>query len=256
MSDALDPAPAPQPAPDAPPTGEPPLHVRRRRSPLLAPFRIIRARPRLLACGLIGIGVGFALPVHMRDVTRALIAWNVAVSFYLALSAHLIFGATHETIRRRARFLDEGRSAILFLATITACASIGAIVAELGPVKSMSGWPKAGHLTLTIATVVQSWMFMHLTFAFHYAHEYYLERQAAPERRADERGGLNFPGTPLPQYIDFLYFSYVIGVACATADVSTTSPQMRGVALVQSVLAFFYNLAILGLTVNIGSGFV
>jgi len=257
MSDALEPAPGPQPAAhDAPAASEPPHHMRRRRSPLLAPFRIIRARPRLLICALVGVGVGIALPGHMREVTRALIAWNVAVALYLVLIAHVVFNATHETIRRRARALDEGRGAILFLATATACASIGAIIAELGPVKSMEGLPKALHLALTISTVVLSWMFMHLTFAFHYAHEYYLEQRNSSDKKPEERGGLIFPGTQTPQYIDFLYFAYVIGVASQTADVSTASPTMRGLALVHGVLAFFYNTTILALTVNIGSGFV
>ena len=236
---------------------EAPDHLRpRRRSPLLAPFRIIRARPRLLICGVVGVAVGLVLPGEMRSVTRALLAWNVAVLLYLILAARLIGRSTHEDIRRRARFLDEGRTVILLLATAVACASIGAIVAELGPVKSMSGWEKASHLALTVATVLDSWLFMHLTFAFHYAHEYYLERRNSPDKKVDERGGLIFPGTTTQQYIDFLYFSYVIGVASQTADVSTSSPTMRGVALAHGVLSFFYNTTILALSVNIASGFV
>jgi uncharacterized membrane protein len=230
--------------------------LRRRRSRWLKPIRIIRARPRLFVCSLIGIVAGLVLPGDMREVTRALIAWNAAVVTYLAASARLMAGSTHETIRRRARFQDEGRIAILVLAAATACASIGAIVAELGPVKNMSGWPKAEHLALTFLTVLDSWLFMHLTFAFHYAHEYYLECAFSPDKKPMERGGLIFPGTEQPQYIDFLYFSYVIGVACQTADVETSSPTMRGVALVHGVVAFFYNTTILALLVNITSGFI
>lgn len=133
---------------------------------------------------------------------------------------------------------------------------MGAIVAELGPVKTLAGLSKAAHLVLTVSTVVGSWLLLHLTFAFHYAHEFYLERAASPDKAPEMRGGLIFPGTDLPNYVDFLYFAYVIGVACQTADVSTSSPTMRAVALAQGVLAFFYNTAILALTVNIASGFV
>jgi uncharacterized membrane protein len=230
---------------------------RRRTRWLTTPFRVIRTRPRLFVCALIGIVSGLLLPNDMREVTRALISWNVAVLIYLAASARVIAASTHETIRRRARFQDEGRTAVLFLAAATACASIGAIIAELGPVKNMSGLPKAEHLGLTILTVLDSWLFMHLTFAFHYAHEYYLERAAAsPDKKATERGGLIFPATELPQYVDFLYFAYVIGVACQTADVETASPTMRAIALVHGVLSFFYNTTILALVVNISSGFI
>ncbi|MBI1867053.1 MAG: DUF1345 domain-containing protein [Methylocystis sp.] len=230
----------------------PPIHGKRR--PL--PLRIVRAHPRLFICAAVGALFGLVLPQEWRDVTRALIAWNAAVLLYLALSARLIARSTHESIRRRAQFQDEGRLVILFLATATACASMGAIVAELGPVKNLTGWSRTGHLGLTILTVLDSWLFIHLTFAFHYAHEYYLERASAPDKRPEQRGGLIFPGTELPHYGDFLYFAYVIGVATQTADVSTSSRTMRAIALVHGVLAFFYNTAILALTVNIASGFV
>jgi uncharacterized membrane protein len=228
----------------------------RRRPRWLTPVRIIRARPRLFACALVGIAAGFVLPQDMRVATRALIAWNAAVALYIALSARLIANSTQETIRRQARFQDEGRMAILFLTAAAACASMGAIVAELGPVKILTGWPKGLYLGLTILTLLDSWLFMHLTFAFHYAHEYYLERATSPNVKAEQRGGLYFPGTDAPQYIDFLYFSYVIGVACQTADVETTSPAMRGAALVHGVLSFFYNTTIIALMVNISSGFI
>ena len=145
---------------------------------------------------------------------------------------------------------------MLLLAIGTACASMGAIILELGPVKNMEGWPKALHLGLTILTVVDSWLFMHLTFAFHYAHEYYDEAQAFPDRKPEERGGLIFPGAAPPGYVDFLYYAYVIGLASQTADVSTASRGMRILTAVHGTLAFFYNLAIMGLTVNIASGFI
>jgi len=228
----------------------------RRRPPLLAPFRVLRARPRLLICALVGSGVGFVLPLEMRDVTRALVAWNVAVGLYLALALNMIIASNHHSIRRRARFLDEGRNVILFLSAAAACATMGAIIAELGPVKNMAGATKLAHIGLTILTVLLSWLFIHLTFAFHYAHEFYLECAAAPEAPPQTRGGLQFPGTPQPQYLDFLYFSYVIGVACQTADVSATSTTMRAIALAQGILSFFFNTAIVALTVNIASGYV
>ncbi len=232
------------------------LGPRKSRSALLKPFRIFRSRPRLLLCVLIGVAIGFALPHSMRDATRALVAWNVAVICYLISAALMIARADHVAVGRRARFQDEGRLLILLLAIGAACASMGAIILELGPVKSMEGWPKALHLGLTILTVVDSWMFMHLTFAFHYAHAFYDETRANPGKKADERGGLIFPGGETPDYVDFLYYAFVIGLASQTADISTASRGMRILTAVHGTLSFFYNLAIMGLTVNIASGFI
>jgi uncharacterized membrane protein len=237
-------------------TEQPRQHRHRGRSALLKPFRVIRARPRLLLCALLGVAIGLVLPEHMRVATRALIAWNIAVLSYLVAAAHLVGQSDHQMVRRHARFQDEGRFVILLLAVGTACASFGAIVLELGPVKNMEGWQKALHLGLAILTVVDSWLFMHLTFAFHYAHEFYDETEACPEKKVEERGGLLFPGSEPPNYVDFLYYAYVIGLASQTADVSTTSRGMRVLTAVHGTLAFFYNLAIIGLTVNISSGFI
>jgi hypothetical protein len=126
----------------------------------------------------------------------------------------------------------------------------------LAIVKDLSGTIKGLHIGLAAATIVSAWFFIHLTYAFHYAHEYFDEYFAEPGRPAAERGGLAFPGIEHSDYYDFLYFSYVIGVACQTADVNISSPAMRRVALVHCVLAFFFNSAVLALTINIAAGLI
>lgn len=230
--------------------------TRRRAAPILAPFRIMRARPQLFLSLALGIAVGFALPAAMQPVARALLAWNAVVLCYFALVAIFVSGTTHHTIRERAQLLDEGRVAMLLLTTAIATASFGAVVVELGSVKSMQGWEKGATIALTIATVLNSWLFLHLTFAFHYAHEYYFEEERDSGEPAEARGGLHFPNTQTPQYVDFLYFSYVIGVAFQTADVETCSSPMRLLVATHGIVAFFYNTTILALGVNIASQLV
>jgi len=189
-------------------------------------------------------------------VARGLVGWNAAVLLYLIASTRIIIRSTHESIRRRAVSTDEGRGAVLFLTAAASCVAIGAIIAELGQSKDLFEDERAAHIALAVTTVLSSWAFMHLIFAFHYAHEFYSEAAAAPTAAATGRGGLHFPNTAAPQYIDFLYFSYVIGVACQTADVEICSRTMRAVALAHGVVAFFFNTTILALMVNISSQFV
>ncbi|MGC2224581.1 MAG: DUF1345 domain-containing protein, partial [Methylocella sp.] len=139
-----------------------------------------------------------------------------------------------------ARTSDEGKFFILVLTSLAAIAAIAAIIAQ----------------ALAAATIISAWFFIHLTYALHYAHEYFDEYFAEPGRPTAERGGLVFPGTKNPGYFDFLYFSYVIGVACQTTDVNITSQAMRRVALVHCVLAFFFDSAVLALTINIAAGLI
>ncbi len=229
--------------------------ILRRRARWPKAFRVLRAHRRLFLSLLAGLCVGLALPAaQINIVTRALLGWNVTALLYLALSARVAAVSSPGAIRRNAQFQDEGRVAILAIATLVACASLGAIVVELGAVRGAASWDKLTHIALAILTVLDSWLFMHLVFAFHYAHEYYLERRDKAEPAV--RGGLIFPGGEEPEYLDFLYFSYVIGVACQTGDVSTASRPMRLVALIQGTLAFFYNATILALGVNIASSLI
>ncbi|MEF3367807.1 DUF1345 domain-containing protein [Methylocystis sp. 9N] len=228
----------------------------RRPSPILAPYRVMRARPQLFLSLALGLAVGFSLPDAMQPVARALVAWNAVVLCYFALVAMFVSGATHHTIRERAQQFDEGRFAMLLLTTAIATASFGAVVVELGSVKSMQGWEKGGAVALTLATVLNSWLFLHLTFAFHYAHEYYFEEERDAGEPPEARGGLHFPNTKTPQYIDFLYFAYVIGVAFQTADVETCSGPMRLLVATHGIVAFFYNTTILALMVNVASQLV
>jgi uncharacterized membrane protein len=229
------------------------------------PLRIFKARPRLLVCALIGSAIGFMLPDQWRLVTRGLVGWNVGVWLYLVAAAIMIMRSENRDIHRRAALQDEGRYAILAMAAISASVSIGAIFAQLSIVKNLPPGAKGIHIALAIATIIGSWLFIHLIFGLHYTHEYFREcarqhnipktGEAGPEAHIAP-GGIDFPGRQTPDYLDFMYFSYVIGVACATADVSITSRPLRRLALMHSVLAFFFNNAVLAMTINIGSGFI
>ncbi|MBV8848524.1 MAG: DUF1345 domain-containing protein [Methylobacteriaceae bacterium] len=216
-------------------------------------MRLIQARPRLFICIAIGITVTLIQPHAWQLVTRLLIAWNSAVILYLILGAGMMMHADKLSIRRRAQLTDDGRYAFLGLSILAAIASFAAIVFELAGVKDLTGSDKAAHVALVAATIVSSWFFVHLTFTLHYAHEYFADELRTPDP-TDVRGGLIFPGkNEEPRYIDFLYFSYIIGVASQTADVATSSRTMRALALVHGIVSFFFNTTILALTINIAA---
>jgi uncharacterized membrane protein len=138
---------------------------------------------------------------------------------------------------------------ILGLTIITALISLGGIVAEMATAKTLKGRDEWQHIALSGLTVLLSWTFTHTMFAIHYAHEYY----AGSENELAE--GLDFPGKEPPDYWDFVYYSFIIGTACATADVNVTSKTMRRLTTLHCVVAFFFNTTVLALTVNISAGF-
>ncbi len=220
------------------------------------PLRILQSRPRLLFCVIGGLLALLLLPRGWPAETRLLVAWNLAVWGYVGLVWHMMAGATALNIRQRARVQDEGQLAILVFSTLAAMVSLGAIVLQLGAVKELTGLPKTLGILLSALTILSAFAFIHIMFTLHYAHDYYAEWRAEPDKPATERGGLSFPGTTHPDYVDFLYFAFIIGVAAQTADVATTSRHMRAVALVHGIVSFFFNTTVLALTINIAAGLI
>jgi uncharacterized membrane protein len=127
---------------------------------------------------------------------------------------------------------------------IAAAASLGAILSELS---TAQGATRTGmQLALATATIVLSWTFVHTIFALHYAHEYYGERGA-------KHDGLNFPGEQKPDYWDFAYFSFVIGMTSQVSDVAIASRPIRRTATAHGIFSFFFNVTLVALMVNIAA---
>jgi uncharacterized membrane protein len=212
-------------------------------SHLPLPIRVIRARMRLLVSALIGLGFIVMFPPDWSLSARLVLGWDAGIGCYLAGSVWPVLHFDVGRIRERAALEDEGNTLILVLTSAATLASFGAIVALLGGEDQKSN---GALLSLAAATIVLSWFFIHTIFAFHYAHEYYGERHA-------KKSGLSFEGTENPDYLDFIYFSFVIGMTFQVSDVATGSRSVRRTVLAHSIVAFFYNVALMALMVNIAA---
>jgi uncharacterized membrane protein len=209
--------------------------------------RFIRSRPHLSLAILFGVVVAILLPRSEGLMTRALISWNASVWLYLLTMMWVMARADHRKVRQIASQEDESAGLVLFSLTIAAVLSISAIVYELGQVPHLSPDQRALRYAFTALTVCGSWFLVGVLFCFHYAHLFY--------RANAKQLPLRFPDDlKEPDYWDFLYFSFTIAVAVQTSDVSVMNRTMRKLVLGQSVLSFFFNLAILGLSINIAAG--
>lgn len=211
--------------------------------------RFVRHRPRLAIAIIIGISIGMLLPPQWQLVTRALTAWNAGVWFYLLSAGWLVMHTSAAKVRESAEEEDNSAAAVLAVLSIAAVASIGAIIFELVTSRQLSLSHRLGHYAFTGSTVLCSWLLVGVLFTFHYAHMFY--------RSPADRRPLAFPEKEMqPDYWDFLYFSFTIAVAAQTSDVIVTSRSMRKAVLAQSILSFLFNVAILGLSINIAAGLV
>ncbi len=204
--------------------------------------RFWRLHIRLLLSVSFGVSISLLLlATHWRVPTRILAGWDSGVLLYLALIFWIMERWPVDHIRQRACVEDEGAAALLVLTTASAVASLAAVISELGHA------PGAFRVAIGAITILLSWTFMHVIFALHYAHEYY------GEGKDDRIGGLVFPGNEEPDYWDFLYYSLVVAMTAQVSDVQITSKAIRRLTTVQGVVAFFFNVTVLALTVNIVS---
>lgn len=201
--------------------------------------RIVYGRPRTFFAFAIGLASLLVMPDAWRLATRLLVAWDIFAALYLILaySTMLSFNADH--VRRQAKLQDDGRFIILAMTGIGAFASLAAIILELGITPR-----QAPQQALAVATIALTWSAIHTTFAFHYAHDYY---------RGAKAGGLVFPGNEQPDYWDFVYFSFVIGMTAQVSDVGITDRLIRRTATAHGIVSFIFNTALLALMVNIAA---
>ncbi|BBV76952.1 MULTISPECIES: DUF1345 domain-containing protein [Klebsiella] len=203
--------------------------------------------PLLISIAL-GVVCFFLLPTNLGTLQRLLIGWNALAWPYLVFIWIRMLMTDVSGIQRIARLQDQSAMLVLTIVIVACAASIVTILSELPALKALSGTPRAVHLLLTVATLIVSWALLPSSFAMHYAHQHYLHR-------TQDVTPMMFPEKPEdPGYWDFLYYAFTIAVASQTADVATGTTGIRRITLLQSVISFVFNLAILGLSVNIGAG--
>ena len=199
------------------------------------------APPRFLlfvAMLMVGWGAGIVLLGWQRGV---MIGFDVAALAFLLASISL-FNDHPKEMRAAAKANDANRAVLLGISFIISLVILVAVASQLGQKGGFTPFETA----LIVATLVLVWTFGNMIYALHYAHLYY-----GGDDGGSDATGLDFPGKREPDYADFCYFAFTLGVALQTADVCITSPHIRRIVTIHCVAAFFFNLGVLALTVNV-----
>jgi len=209
------------------------------------PF-LARTHPRLSAAAALGLAVGILAPSD-SIISKILLGWNAGVWTYLVLMLWLTARAKAPDVKRIAEIEDENAGLVLFMVCIAAIASLATITFELAGSKDLENASKLLHYGFTALTVIGSWLLIGVIFSVHYARLFYTWNGKDPALRFAE-------GLTTPNYWDFLYFSFTIGVAVQTSDVGVATRELRKIVLAQSLIGFLFNTAILGFSINIAAG--
>ena len=167
----------------------------------------------------------------------------------LAWGGMLINGAKSRV--REAKLQDASRAAIACCMIVAAVASLFGAGILLAEAKALTGKEVIGHVALAAATVTASWSLVHTLLAVHYTHLFFAMRAGAATSQFAQ--GLDFPEEQDPDFLDFAYFSFVIGMTFQVSDVQITSRPIRRVVLVHSLLSFAFNTVILAFSINLAA---
>jgi uncharacterized membrane protein len=214
--------------------------------------RRARAQIRFLIALAVGVAVALLAPFDER-IPRVLAGWNAGGWLYLVLVAIKMWRAEIEGIKREASIERESRIVVLVVVTLGSIFTMLALFAQLMALKSEHGLDRTVSVGLSVSTIFLSWLLIHTVFALYYAHEFHSEAKGGSRGQG---GGLKFPNDSTPDYLDFLYFSFVVGTTAQTSDVVVCSRAMRRVVMLHGILSFFFNTAVIALAVNIAAQLV
>ena len=184
-----------------------------------------------------------------------LITWIGCALTVILLDWAIIFSSHPREVRKIAKLQDSSRTFLFLFITTAAVASLGAIVYLLKSTKGLPDTAKNEHILLAITAVVISWSLLHTIYTLRYAHLYY-DTSTDIDGETKGIGGLQFPGKEQPDYLDFVYFSFIVGMTFQVSDVNITSRRIRRVCILHALLSFAFNTAILALSINVISGMV
>ncbi len=200
-----------------------------------------RIAPARFLAFLVIFAVAFAASLGALGWSRALMAgFDIAAVFFLLAITPVLRASGAATMRKHAAENDANRVVLLVITGVTMIAILTAVFSELS-VKDGGGPPKG----LIVGTLALAWLFSNTIYALHYAHLFYVE---------GSKGGLKFSGNGSPDYSDFVYFAFTLGMTFQTSDTAVESRNMRRIVTVHSLLAFVFNIGVLAFTINVLGG--
>jgi uncharacterized membrane protein len=215
-------------------------------------FEKIHAFAKLLICMAIAIIVYFIIQIeHLDILSHLMIGWDT-FSLCMIMMTWTTFMITKSSqIRKQARVQDSSRSVIFIIILIATIASFLAVLLLLVTKQKFKS-AESFHLIIALSGMVLSWLLIHTIFTLRYAHIFYGNDEKNPTTHA---AGLEFPNDEKPDYRDFAYFSFVLGMTFQVSDVQITSKPLRRLAMWHGLLSFGYNTVMIALTINVIAGF-
>ena len=201
---------------------------------------------RLLLCAVTGIVVGSICALVAPWQFAVLGGWVAAGALFVSMVWFSVRSLTPDQVAAVATREDTRRVVSGTLTLVAAIISLVGVVMGIIKAEHVEQPWRALLISFAVAAVVVSWLSVHTVYALRYAHEYY--------RGPD--GGIDFPGDEPPDYQDFGYVAFCLGMTFQISDTDVTSKRIRRLVTQHTLISYVFATFIVGLTINVMAGFI
>lgn len=188
------------------------------------------------------------LTMHVMMIWLSYLFCSLGLGWITILTSH------PADVKHEAHAQDSSRTLVFAFVLVAAFASLFAIVLML---KGSVGKQELGaRIFVPLAAVAGSWWLVHTVFTLRYAHFYYCDIDNDKKGGSQKPGGLEFPGEKEPDYLDFAYFSFVVGMTFQVSDVQISSRRIRRLTWMHGLLSFAFNTFIVAFAINLVAGLI
>ena len=205
------------------------------------PERALLARTQVAVAIVAGAVAGTVVVLSGGGEFGPLIGWDVTTLVYLTWVWVSIWRLDAEYTARRAVYNDPTRTmadVLLLTASVASLVSVGFVLAQAA---QSSGAAELLRVGLGVLSVVLSWSVVHTIFTLRYARIYYV----------DVDGGVNFNQPDAPDYGDFAYLAFTIGMTFQVSDTDLETGEFRRTALRHALLSYLFGTGLLATTINL-----
>jgi len=194
---------------------------------------------------LVRVGVAFVLGIvagcialyWMRWEFAALVGWDtLALTVLIAVWSQIWTFDCERTAALSTRE-DETRATAGLLELAAATVSLVGVFYALQQASELAGLTRVVLTAAAMLTIAVSWILVNTVFTLRYAH-------------------LHFHGERPPDYRDFAYMAFTVGMTYQVSDTEVRDPAIRRLVLQQALLSYLFGAFIIAATINVVAGFV
>jgi uncharacterized membrane protein len=191
---------------------------------------------------LIGAVAGLVIFLATSTLSASiLVGWDVSALVYLAWTGWAVRGMDPLDTAAEAKREDPSTAVAELVVLGAGTAMLAAVGFALIKAGQATGGMKVYLVAVGLLSVVLSWVVVHTVFALRYARAYY----------SDPVGGIEFNEPERPNYVDFAYYSFTIGMTFQVSDTNITWKAIRRMTLHHALLSYLFGSVLLGLVINV-----